>query len=78
LNRKTVNENLGNKMASEYRVNAVEQCFYKIAYAQPAELREIEKLIPMLTPDSDEQAELLHQILERLAVLNAGTSWSNN
>ena len=65
-------------MTSECHVNAVEQCFYEIAYAQPAELREMEKLIPILTPDSDEQAELLHQILERFAVLNAGTSWSNN
>ena len=65
-------------MTSKYHVNVVERCFYKIAYAQPAELRVIEKLIPILTPDSDEQAALLHQILERFAVLNAGTSWSNN
>ena len=65
-------------MTSEYPVDAVEQCFHQIAYAQPAELREIEKLIPVLTPDSDEQSELLHQILERFAVLNAGIRWSNN
>jgi len=65
-------------MTSEYHVNVVEQCFYEIAYAQPAELREIEKLIPILTSDGDEQAELLHQILKRFAVLNVGTSWLNN
>ena len=69
---------------AKIQADIVEQAFYQIANAQPDELREIEKMIPILTPDLDEQAELMNQILERYAVLNAEAigaqipRWQNN
>ena len=48
-----------------------EKCFYAIGMATTAtELRAIEKTVPEITTDPDEQAELINAILDRFSVLN--------
>ena len=50
---------------------AVEECLNRIGNAQPAELRDIEAMIDVLTGDLDEQAAVMAAILDRFGVLNA-------
>ena len=72
------------KIQADIQADIIEQAFYLIGNAQPEELREIERMIPILTPDEDERAELLNHILARYALLNAAAigrqipRWGNN
>ena len=49
---------------------AVEECLESIKTAQPAELRDIEAMIDVLTSDLDEQAAVMAAILDRFGILN--------